>query len=90
MPPIATAVVAGQIAVEEVLHEELLTDTPVDTKVLGENDAAIIRATVVHPPGCGELVHRRVDDRVAGSTGSPRVDDARVVFPGHLVERLPE
>lgn len=75
------AVVGGEVAVDEVLHEVPLAEAPVEEQVFGEETGRGHAGPVVHVAGVVELAHRGVDERVAGAAAAPSVERALVVFP---------
>lgn len=54
------AVVGGEVAVDQVLHEEALAEPPVQQQVLGQERRRYHPAPVVHVPLRPQLSHRRV------------------------------
>lgn len=75
------AVVAGEVAVDEVLHEVALAQAPVEEEVLGEEGGDEHAAPVVHVARVGELAHGGVDERVARAAGGPGGEERGGVFP---------
>ena len=49
--PLPTAVVRGDLAIDEVLHEELLSEAPVDVQVLGQEHGGNHPEAIMHETG---------------------------------------
>ena len=75
------AVVAGEIAVDEVFHKIALAHAPVEQEVLGEERGDGHAGAVVHVAGCVELAHGGVDERVAGAALGPGVEQLLGILP---------
>ena len=78
------AVVGGEVAVDEVLHEVALAEAPVEQEVLGQEAGDDHPAPVVHVGRVVELPHRGVHDRVPCAAGAPGREERRGVLPGDV------
>ena len=78
------AAVGGEVAVEEVLHEPLLAEAPVEEEVFGEEGGGDHAGAVVHVAGVVGLAHGGVDDRVAGQALGPGVEVGWGVVPSKV------
>ena len=71
--PLPTAVVGGQIAIHQRPHKVAFTPLPRDHQILGQKHGHNHPEPVVHPPRGIQASHGRIDDRISGLTGAPRV-----------------
>ncbi len=88
--PLPAAVVRGDIAVDQVMHEVGLARAPIDEQVLRQERRGDHPSAVRQPAGGGKLAHRGIDDRVAGPAGPPRIEGDVVARPRERVELRPE
>ena len=87
--PLPAAVVGGQVEVDQVAGEVGLTPAPVQAQVLDQKACHHHPQTVVHVAGLVDLLHRRIDQRVAGAAIAPggKVGiGLRPLRPGHGIE----
>lgn len=75
------AVVAREVAVDQVLHEVALAEAPVEQQVLRQEGRDDHAAPVVHVGGRVHLAHGGVDDGEAGGAGGPAREVVVVVLP---------
>lgn len=80
--PLPAAVVCGDLAVCEVLHEVGLAELPVDVEVFGEEHGGDHADAVVHESGFEELAHACVYDGEAGGALFPFFKVLAGFFPG--------
>lgn len=83
--PLPSTVVVGQIAIDEVLHEVLFAEAPIEAEVFGEEHGGDHACPVVHPSGCKELTHGSIDDWVAGAACLPCGKVVGVVIPADVL-----
>ena len=78
------AVIAREVAVDEMFHEVALAQAPVEEEVFGEEGGDGHARPVVHV-ACGvELAHGGVDEGVAGGAGAPFLEECGVVVPVYV------
>ena len=82
--PLPAAIVGGQVAIHQVLHEEALAQAPVADQVLHQVGGHDHARSVVHPAALHQLPHRRIHDRHAGEARLPDSQPLRVVLPGEM------
>ena len=71
--PLPAAVIAGDLAINEVLHEMALAEFPMEVEVFGEEHGGDHAEAVVHEAGGSELAHGGINDGEAGVAVFPRV-----------------
>ena len=74
--PLPAVLVAGQVAVDQVVHEVSCAAGPDDVQILHEERRGDHPHPVVHPAFFQELAHPSIDEWKAGPTGGPRMEPA--------------
>ena len=69
--PLPAPVIGGDLAIEEMLGEELFTQAPIEVEILGEKHGYDHANPVVHESGVKEFANSGVDNRKAGMAGFP-------------------
>ncbi|MNO61292.1 hypothetical protein D3C76_519370 [compost metagenome] len=80
--PLPATVVGRQIPVDELAHEVILPEPPVDVQILGQETRHYHPQPVVHPAGGVEAAHGGIDYGVAGAPLAPGGKGIRVPAPG--------
>lgn len=78
------AVVGGEVAVDEVLHEVPFAQAPVEQEVFGQKGGHRHARAVVHVSSVVQLPHGGVDEGVARLPRAPGAEVGRGVFPGDV------
>ena len=80
--PLPAAIVGRQITVNQLAHEIILPEPPVDMEILGQKTRHYHPQPVVHPAGGVEATHGRIDDGKAGAPLTPGGKGIRIPAPG--------
>ncbi|MNQ89440.1 hypothetical protein D3C85_1047480 [compost metagenome] len=80
--PLPAAVVGRQVPVNQLAHEVILPEPPVNVQILGEEARHYHPQPVVHPAGGVEAAHGGVDYGVTGTPLAPGGEGIRIPAPG--------
>ena len=80
--PLPAAVVRGDFAVHQVLHEKLLAQPPVDVEVLGQEHRDDHPDPVVHESGRQHFADPGIHDGETGASLFPRLEIVVRLLPG--------
>ena len=86
--PLPATHVRGAVAVDQLLHEILLTLAPVDQQILGQERRHDHARAIVHPACSVQHPHRRIDHRITGASFAPRAESVFVFQPLEIGELL--
>lgn len=78
------AVVGGEVAVDQVFHEEAFAEAPVKQEVFGEEGGDGHARAVVHGACVQQLAHGGVNEGEACLAGAPGLEVRGIVFPGYV------
>ena len=79
--PLPAAVVRGDLAIDEVLHEVGFAEFPVDVQILGEKHRGDHPDAVVHETGGQQLAHAGIDDGKSGAAVFPCLEERAGFVP---------
>jgi predicted MFS family arabinose efflux permease len=86
--PLPPAIVIGQVAVEQTIHEDVLARPPIDAQVFHEKGRDDEPSPIRQPCLLRQLPHRRIDDGVPGETLPPGAQGRGAVVPGEAAKPL--
>ncbi len=83
--PLPAAVIAGEVAVNQMTHEVFLAPAPVDEQILRKKHGHYHAQAIVHPASFQQLAHSGIDYGYAGVASCPCLELAGVGTPGQVV-----